>query len=181
MKPNPLFQQQPKSFWALIRSLSEKLGYSKKGELLVPNVKDIVQAYVALGLNPTHLLIDGRPTHLCQTVIDYFTYRAHVLTSEVEPRLMDASRAKDVFQKLKVRHNPTCPLPMNKQKGDKKSEAYLTGIINMIIESQSAGHSCDYDPRHLTSITRDGSPVRTLARRVDGAFPGVINPIAIRK
>lgn len=38
---------------------------------------------------------------------------------------------------------------------------------------------CDYDPGELTTITRGGDPLRTLARRVDGAFPSPINPIAI--
>jgi hypothetical protein len=38
---------------------------------------------------------------------------------------------------------------------------------------------CDYDPRTLTTVTVGGRPVRTLARRVDGAYPAVVNPIAI--
>ena len=33
--------------------------------------------------------------------------------------------------------------------------------------------------RELTTITRAGVPVRTLARRVDGAFPSTINPVAV--
>ena len=31
----------------------------------------------------------------------------------------------------------------------------------------------------LTTVTRKGAAVRTLSRRVDGAFPGVVNPIAV--
>jgi len=31
----------------------------------------------------------------------------------------------------------------------------------------------------LTTITQGDRPLRTLARRVDGAFPAVINPVAI--
>jgi len=68
---------------------------------------------------------------------------------------------------------------MNKQKGNKKAEAFLTGIINMLIEKNAGGETCDYDPRELTTITRDGAPLRTLARRVDGAFPSAINPVAV--
>jgi hypothetical protein len=68
---------------------------------------------------------------------------------------------------------------MNKQKGKKRAPAYLTGIINMLIEANAQGLPCDYDPRTLTVVTRDGSPFRTLARRVDGAFPSAVNPIAI--
>jgi hypothetical protein len=68
---------------------------------------------------------------------------------------------------------------MNKQKGDKKAHAYFTGIINMLIEANAAGMTCDYDPRELTTVTKDSTPFRTLARRVDGAFPGPVNPIAV--
>src|ERR1019366_5521278 len=28
-------------------------------------------------------------------------------------------------------------------------------------------------------VTREGAPLRTLARRVDGAFPSTVNPIAV--
>jgi hypothetical protein len=68
---------------------------------------------------------------------------------------------------------------LNKQTGDKKGEAYLTGIINMLVEQGIGTCACDYDPHVLTTITRDGVPVRTLSRRVDGAFPSSINPVAI--
>lgn len=39
--------------------------------------------------------------------------------------------------------------------------------------------ACDFDPRSLTTITRKNLPIRTLARRVDGAFPSIINPVAV--
>ncbi len=68
---------------------------------------------------------------------------------------------------------------MNKQTGNKKAPAFLTGIANMLIEANAAGTECCYDPRELTTVTRDGVPVRTLARRIDGAFPSTINPIAV--
>lgn len=68
---------------------------------------------------------------------------------------------------------------MNKQKGSKKAPAYLTGIVNMLIEANAGGLPCDYDPRQLTTVTLGDAPLRTLARRVDGAFPSTVNPIAI--
>ncbi|MFH0983097.1 MAG: hypothetical protein V2A79_16380 [Planctomycetota bacterium] len=68
---------------------------------------------------------------------------------------------------------------MNKQKGKKKAPAYLTSIVNMLIEANAGGLPCDYDPRELTTFTRNGVPLRTLARRIDGAFPSPVNPIAI--
>jgi hypothetical protein len=49
----------------------------------------------------------------------------------------------------------------------------------MLIRANSDGMKCDFDPRVLTTITAHGKPLRTLARRVDGVFPAVINPIAV--
>ena len=49
----------------------------------------------------------------------------------------------------------------------------------MLIEENIGDMSCNYDPRILTTVTDNGVPLRTLARRVDGAFPDVVNPIAI--
>jgi hypothetical protein len=49
----------------------------------------------------------------------------------------------------------------------------------MLIEANAGGLPCDYDPHQLTTVTRSKKPLRTLARRVDGAFTSVINPIAI--
>jgi hypothetical protein len=82
-------------------------------------------------------------------------------------------------EQLHATLKPRCPIPMNKQKGDKCTAAYLTGIINMLVEQAIGDCACDYDPRRLTTVTRDGIPVRTLSRRVDGAFPSSTNPIAI--
>ncbi len=38
---------------------------------------------------------------------------------------------------------------------------------------------CDYDPRTLTTVTVDDQPFRTLSRRIDGAYPSPVNPVAI--
>ncbi len=92
---------------------------------------------------------------------------------------MNRERAKKVFEDMRLELKPACPLPMNKQKGPKKDYAFLTGIVNMIIEANSKGRGCDYDPRYLTLVTRKHAPLRTLSRRVDGAFPTIVNPVAI--
>lgn len=49
----------------------------------------------------------------------------------------------------------------------------------MLIEANTNRINCDFDPRSLTTITKGGAPLRTLARRVDGAFPSSVNPVAI--
>jgi hypothetical protein len=92
---------------------------------------------------------------------------------------MDKAKAKTMFEKLRAKLCPSCPLPMNKQKGKKRANAYFTGIVNMLIEANCKSMPCDYDPRELTTVTHNGAPYRTLARRVDGAFPRTVDPIAI--
>jgi len=201
MKANLKFLNMPKSFWGTIRTISQHVGYTARvngtSKVKVPTPQQIQEAFSSLKLEPNIIIKDGKPTQLTNDLIDYYTYRADILNNFVEPRLMDATllkdkkgkvlnqrgaeteRAKEVYQNLKKDLNPSCPLPMNKQKGEKKAEAYLTGIINMLVEANKEDISCDYDPRELTTITLNGAPLRTLARRVDGAFPSAVNPTAI--
>ena len=182
MKPNPKFLGMNKRFWASVRSASEFVGYSTRGRssVLSPRFSEIENAFINIGIDKR--VIADAASEVGETVKQvslYFEYRAQILNDYVEPRLMDADRAKKVFEDLKNKLSPTCPLPMNKQTGDKKAPAYLTGIINMLIEANSGGMLCDYDPRGLTSFSKEGMPIRTLARRVDGAFPLITNPVAL--
>ena len=181
MKADSRFQQLPKPFWADVRTISEAVGYTVRGKKVVrvPNIEEIQEAYTRLGLATGHLVRRGSPTSLGETVLDYFEHRAGLLNSYVEPRLMDVERAAAEFQRLRSRLEPECPLPMNKQRGEKRAPAYLTGIVNMLVEANCHGHPCDYDPRRLTTITRAKAPLRTLARRVDGAFPSTVDPVAV--
>ena len=179
MRPINRFQKKPKSFWASVRFLSQEVGYSKRGIIIVPTMEDVKRAFSDMNLDTSHLEIQGESTELTDDLLDYFTERARVLMNEIKPKLMDAEQAKRLFENLRQEFNPTCPIPMNKQKDNKKAEAFLTAIVNMMIERYSDGLPCDYNPRELTTITRDGAPLRTLARRVDGAFPSTTNPIAV--
>lgn len=180
MKPDDRFLKQPKPFWASIRTLSQKVGYTTRGKgIKVPSFDEMAQALQELLLDPTFVQVGGNPTEFGKTLHLYFQYRANVLNDYVRPRLMDKDKARKTFENLRKDLNPTCPLPMNKQKGDKKAYAFLTGIVNMIVEANASNHPCVYDPRELTTVTKDGAPLRTLSRRIDGAFPSSINPIAI--
>jgi len=136
-------------------------------------------ALAALGLNARSVGTDARHTALGASLRAYFLHRAKVLQNFVEPHLMDAAEAKKLFIKTRAQFNPSCPLPMNKQKGKKKAPAFLTGMVNMLIEKNSGAMTCDYNPLELTTVTHAGAPLRTLARRVDGAFPSPVNPIAV--
>lgn len=181
MTPDTKFLNQPKTFWACVRSISQAVGYTARseGRIKVPTVEDMVAALNSLGLGGTHLLKPDRETKLAQTLHAYFEHRAEVLNTRVEPRLMNKDTARALFEKLHKQLSPKVRFPMNKQKGDKKAPAYMTAIVNMLIEAGTGGMDCDYDPRALTTVTRDGAPLRTLSRRVDGAFPRAVDPIAV--
>ncbi len=92
---------------------------------------------------------------------------------------MDVDEAKALYNDLYSKYKPSCPQPINKQKEEKKAPAYFTCMINMLIENRLNNLPCNYDPRELTTITKNGFPARTLSRWVDGAFPSPVNPIAI--
>ncbi len=181
MRPNPEFVKLPKSFWAAVKTVSQACGYTvrSEGTVKIPTPDEIKAAFISLGLNESALktIINGKT--LLDLLGAYFKFRADTLNNDVAPLLMDASEAKMQFEALHKKLKPKCPLPMNKQKGKKKAPAYLTGMVNMLIEANCNDLPVDYDPRKLTTVTRNGAPLRTLSRRVDGAFPSPINPIAI--
>ncbi len=181
MKADPKFATLPRSFWATVRSVSQEVRYTVRGEgqVKIPTVGEIRRSFESLCLNADRISDAGNRTDLTNMLLAYYEHRASVLNSFVEPRLMDNKRARSEFEALKKKLKPSWPIPLNKQKGKKKAPAYFTGIINMLIEAHSKGLPCDYDPRKLTTVTRDGIPLRTMARRVDGAFPSTVNPVAI--
>jgi hypothetical protein len=112
-------------------------------------------------------------------VIDYYEYRADTLNRVVEPLLMNAEQARKAFERLQTTLTVKNAVPMNKQSKEKKTPAYFTGIINMLVESNIGELPCNYNPQELTTITRNKAPFRTLARRIDGAFPGPVDPLAV--
>ena len=205
MKPDPRFLKQPKSFWANVRTISQEVGYTETAEgywkvppgLTVPaafrknggprkntvlacDLQMMKQAFENLGLKSDHVIgTSGHPTELGKLLCDYFHYRADVLNTHVQPNLMDAKSAKKLFEQCKKKYSPVLPFVMNKQKGNKRAESFLTCIVNMIVERQPKEYGFDADPHSLTTVTRGRQPLRTLARRLDGAFPSVVNPIAV--
>jgi len=187
MIPNNTFLKETLEFWANVKLLNQRIGYHERttkenpnANFVVPTVQQIKDVFKSEGLNHSKLIdANDMLTAYGAKLISYFEYRKDVLNNEVKPNLLDAAAAKALFNTHKARLKPTCPLPLNKQKGKKKGLAFLTGLVNMMIEAHAAGNPCDYDPRELTAITQHGYPVRTLSRRIDGAFPTVINPIAV--
>ena len=182
MNPDPRFLAQSKEFWANVRTISQEVGYTQRGQgtIKVPTLAEIRAALQALTLASGHIASHTDDlTPLGEALLAYFAFRARILNDTVQRQLMDKSAAEIEFKRLGRTLKPTCPLPLNKQKGEKRNYSFLTGMVNMLVESGIADVNCDYDPRSLTTITHDSMPLRTLARRVDGAFPSVVDPIAI--
>lgn len=188
MKADTRFLAQTKEFWANVRTISQEVGYTNRGNkrtgalpsIKIPTLNDVRQKFKKLNLRTTGIAKeDDTLTDFGQRLFDYFKFRATVLNETVQGHLMRKEAAEIEFNRLKKTLNPKCILPMNKQKGVKKNHAFLTGMVNMLVEANIGDAPCDHDPRSLTTITHDLMPLRTLARRVDGAFPSVVNPIAI--
>lgn len=182
MKADSRFLGLPPDFWAHVRTISEYTGYTARGsgQIRIPSLRDIARVFRQLGLDLSAIFTgDDALTPLGARLTEYFAYRADILNLFVQPRLMDVDRAGQVFHELRARLSPQCPLPMNKQKGAKRSPAFLTGCANMLIDQNRGNHPCDYDPHSLTTLVESGRLLRTLSRRVDGAFPATTNPIAV--
>jgi hypothetical protein len=190
VKPNPKFANIGKDFWANVRTISEDIGYTTRtdrtnpesGQVKIPTIKEMRHALSERNLSSNHVADElNNPTEFGAKLLEYFTFRANILNSQVQKHLMTVDEAREVFDNLYAETNPpkSCPLPYNKQKNEKKARAYFTCIINMLVWRYTQGRPCSYDPRKLTAVTKDNKPLRTMARRVDGAFPATVNPIAI--
>lgn len=182
MIADPRFQSEPKIFWSYVRLLSQHCGYTERGtgQIKVLSVGQLASALGELGLDSQSVLgKNGRGTELGLSLVDYFSYRATLLNRTVEPLLMDAPQAEQVFKQIRSTAKSSREATMNKQKGEKRKPAYLTEIVRMLLEQELRGLPCNFDPRELTTFSRGGAVLRTLSRRVDGAFPSAMNPIAI--
>jgi hypothetical protein len=185
LKADPQFLRQPKEFWANVRTISQAVGYTKrlKGAasiILIPTLENVRAKFEALDLTTAHIANEkGELSAFGEVLFAYFRYRAVVLNDVVRPLLMNKDEAKAEFERLHKDMGPKCPIPMNKQKGEKKAPAFLTGIVNILLEANIGGIPCNYDPKGLTTVTHEAMPLRTLSRRVDGALPSIVNPLAI--
>jgi len=122
---------------------------------------------------------DSSPTKMCSKMASYFRYRADILNNEVEKNLLDFQEAERAFKKLRKNISTKKKLSKNKQSGNKAVTAYFTSMINLLIEDSLKGAEFNHDPRKLVIMTKNNYPARILSRTVDGAFPSIIDPIAL--
>jgi len=182
MKPHPKFHKLKGEFWANVKYISQRLGYTdrKTKQIKVYPLKKIIALYKKSGFQINKIAYaDDKPTEFGQLLLDYFEYRAEALNNYVYENLMDIDEAKELFEKLYAEHGPKCEIPMNKQSGDKSAPNYYTGIINILLEANIGNYDISYSARELTAFTLKKVPYRSLSRRVDGSFPSVLNPIAL--
>ena len=186
MRPSEDFIGEAPAFWAHVKLVSERLGYSNRAKKGQPKklrrfeVTEIAPCLEDSGLKAEHLgESSGSVAPLEGRLCEYLNFRAEVLEADVEPLLMNRDEARVEFERLREELSPKCALPMNKQKGEKRHHAYLVGIVNMLTEHALGSRSFNPDPRRLTVVTQDGTPIRTFSRWMDGAYPDVVDPAAV--
>ncbi|HEX5307460.1 MAG TPA: hypothetical protein VFW38_00075 [Solirubrobacteraceae bacterium] len=179
MQPLDDFRNLSPEFWALVKLASQKLRYSEQatGGVKRYSAAKIEKVLRDRGLDPT-----GYEQTL-QQAAEYVDARAGLLEDCVKPNLMSRDEARVLFQETKKQTSPPKELlTMNKQKGEKRHEAYLTCIVNMLTYdtlNKLHGESVfDSNPKGPLTFARDGMPLRTLFRRMDGAYPNVNHPYA---
>ena len=180
MKPVVTFQKQPRHFWAHIKLLSEGLGYSSEGKIKRYTLSDLQKFLVSYDLSVRHLNeIINKNTTYGELIIAYIDYRAEVLETIVAPNLMNREQAKAEFEQLRTKFTGTLPLVYNKQSGEKRHPAYLTCIINLLTEQVLEDRYFNPNPQGLIVVTDNVKPLRIFSRRMDGAYPSIINPLAV--
>jgi hypothetical protein len=180
MKPVVTFQKQPRHFWAHVKLLSEGCGYSSGGKIKRYTLADLNKFLTSYGLSSAHLEesndVNGTYGDL---IIKYIDYRAEVIETSIALNLMNREQAKVEFEHLHATFSGILPLVYNKQSGEKRHPAYLTCIINLLTEQALEGRSFNPNPQGLIVVTDNVKPLRIFSRRMDGAYPSIINPLAV--
>jgi len=182
VQANSNFQKQPKPFWALVKLVSEGLGYSVRGSRgSPPALKRYSVAQVQTFLTERGLDADAIAAKRWDALlVDYVAFRADLLEQVVEPVLMDGATAAAEYTRIHTsRASWNCHFPMNKQSGNMAHVNYLSAMVNMLAEQARGSVDFNDNPGGLITVTRDNIPVRTLARRLDGAYPGINDPAAV--
>ena len=193
MKPNKNFIQESFAryrefleFWSFIRYASEKLGYSPKSR---SKTKSRSNKKVLKRYSKNEIILLAKQQNLSEFLVnkayEYLNYRAEILENHSK-LLMNKEEARDKFtdlvKKYKINLDPEnsqVPLPLNKQKGDKRHFAYFSCIVNILTYSVKR-KNFEGAPKKLVVIKDENNKlVMTLSRRIDGAYPNLDTPIAI--
>jgi hypothetical protein len=181
MKPNPKFLDQGLGFWAIVKYVSEQAGYTNRKSKANPisTLKVLTPDTIRATLTKCDIDHGSIPTEQYDLASEYIAYRAAVLTHEVEPSLMNRDQARACFEEVKERVNPKHPIPLNRQKGEKRHEAYLSALVGMLAEEAVGYENLVNDTQKLSILTENGSLKGIFSRRFDGAIPSTRDPIAM--
>ena len=181
MQAFPEFRHMPTPFWAMVKYVSETLGYTIRGQGIVRtySIDEIDRLLSQNGI------VVGYET--IESAKQYFDMRANLLNHQVQRNLMNSEAAKETFERLYPLHRDNdfkCKLPMNKQKGAMKQVAFFTAIINILTEDTLRRSSVydgslgfNDDPRGLVYVFDDNKHIiGASSRRFDGAYPNILNP-----
>jgi hypothetical protein len=173
------FRHESPEFWALVKLISQELGYSERG---TGRIKRYDAAMVEAALRKRGLDPRGHGGRV-ERAAAYVSARADLLETVVAPRLMDREKAASVFEEVRARvQPPEYLLTMNKQKKEKQHYAYLACLVNMLtyetLVSRFGKATFDPNPRVPLTFAREGMPLRTLFRWMDGAYPDANHPVA---
>lgn len=169
----------PAEFWALIKFVSESLGYTKGGIVSTYTTDELRDLFNYHNIPYNYDIL--------QSVNEYCKERANVLNDFVQFQLMDGETARKKFEKLYDACSTDsflCKIPMNKQRGNMKKINYFTAIINILTELSIKSSArfdgklgFDDDPRGLIYVLdKKNHIVGASSRRFDGAYPSIINP-----
>ncbi|NMC60425.1 MAG: hypothetical protein GYA51_13730, partial [Candidatus Methanofastidiosa archaeon] len=121
MRPLSKYLSLSSEFWADIKFISERFGYSKSKELIVPSVEAVVAIYKNNKLDILKIFNEDHITDYGQLLLSYLKDRANGLNSLAPMVLMTKEEAKTEYDKLLSIRNYSCPQPMNKQKSKKRA------------------------------------------------------------
>jgi hypothetical protein len=107
LKADPRFLTQTKEFWANVRTISQEVGYTNRGNkrtealpsVKIPTIKEVRQQFKKLDLKTTSIENEnGALTDFGQHLFDYFTFRATVLNDIVQGHFMKKDSAEIEFK-----------------------------------------------------------------------------------
>lgn len=171
MKAFPEFASESRSFWAFIKFVSEKLGYTNRKTKLVSSFSP--EEIAQLCYDENIIVTD----EIIFKAAQYIHMRAYAINNYIRNNLMNAEQAEELFKKIYNSRSYDSKLIMNKQTGDKKRVNFFTAIITMIAEDVLDGaNTFDPDPRELSYLFKNNTILDGLSRRFDGAYPSVSSP-----
>ncbi|WP_146069314.1 hypothetical protein [Cryobacterium sp. Y11] len=203
MKADTRWRNEGDDFWAYVRVLSESIGYTVRGQGII---RTFTTAQIVAGLESLGRSTDEvEQTNLGQRLVEYFDYRAYMLNDYAKASLMTAQEARETFEKVvndythasreiikkqngelravameyDLSHGGSVRVPMNKQKDEKRTPSYLTGIVNILVSHHLGGRAFDADPRQIPVVDKGGKLHAAMSRRMDGAYPSSVNPVAL--